>query len=187
MATRKALFLDRDGIINVNHGYVGDYENFDYIDGVFALIDTFVKAGYQVVIVTNQSGIARGYYTQENFLALMERVQRDFSAAGLPTIPVYYCPHHPQSKLVEYKKACRCRKPQPGMLLRAQQELGIDLSRSVLVGDSWSDIEAALAAELAHSFYVCEKYMPENAPEGKVTRVNHVADVCAQAQQLGLI
>jgi D-glycero-D-manno-heptose 1,7-bisphosphate phosphatase len=187
MAGKKALFLDRDGIINVNHGYVGDYANFDYIEGIFALIDSFIKAGYQVVIVTNQSGIARGYYTEESFHKLMERVQQDFSAAGLPTIPVYYCPHHPQGKLAEYKHVCACRKPKPGMLLSAQQELDIDLSTSVLVGDSWSDIEAAQAAELAHSFYVCDKHIPQSAQTSKVTRVSQVADVIEQAQRLNFI
>ncbi|MBT0587200.1 D-glycero-alpha-D-manno-heptose-1,7-bisphosphate 7-phosphatase [Alteromonas oceanisediminis] len=143
----KALFLDRDGIINVNHGYVYKIDDIDFVEGIFHLIKRFVAAGYQPVIVTNQSGIARGFYSVDEFHAAMAYIQRVFTDNGLPQIPVYFCPHHPDYG-ADNERNCACRKPQPGMLLKAQQDLNLDLTSSVLLGDKSSDIAAARAANL---------------------------------------
>lgn len=187
MAGQKALFLDRDGIINIDHGYVGAYENFDYVDGIFDLIRSFVDAGYLPVIVTNQSGIARGYFTEAAFHTLMQRVQQDFTAAGLPTIPVYYCPHLQDASVAQYRQRCSCRKPEPGMLVKAQADLGLDLNRSVLVGDSWRDIEAGFSASLCHNFYVSSKPMPDDAPKDKVSHLDQLTHVIPRSRVLGLL
>ncbi|AXT40379.1 HAD family hydrolase [Alteromonas sp. BL110] len=154
---QKALFLDRDGVINVDHGYVGKYENFEYVEGIFDVVRKFQNEGYLPVIVTNQSGIARGYYTEKDFHALMARVVEDFSSHGTVNIPVYYCPHHTQGSVKELTIACQCRKPLPGMLHQAAKELDIDLVSSLLIGDSWRDIEAANAAGLTKSYYLSDK------------------------------
>lgn len=149
-----ALFLDRDGVINVDHGYVGKYEDFDFIEGIFDAVLFFQSKGFLPVVVTNQSGIARGYYTETDFEVLMERVQDDFSTHGIHSLPVYFCPHHLDGTIPKYATKCECRKPAPGMLLSAAQDLEIDLANSVLVGDSWRDIQAADAAGLKQSFFL---------------------------------
>lgn len=158
---QKALFLDRDGVINVDHGYVGKYENFEYVEGIFDVVRKFQNEGYLPVIVTNQSGIARGYYTEKDFHRLMERVQKDFASHDVKHIPVYYCPHHTQGSVKKFAIECQCRKPLPGMLHQAAKELDIDLVNSILIGDSWRDIEAANAAGLTESFYLSHKLITD--------------------------
>ena len=162
----KALFLDRDGVINVDHGYVGTYADFEYINGIFAVIKQFQLKGYQPVIVTNQSGIARGFYTETEFQSLMERVQKDFTANNINSIPVYFCPHHKQGSISRYAISCECRKPAPGMLLKAAKDLNIDLCNSVLIGDSWRDIQAADAAGLKQSIFLSKEVVTPEQAEG---------------------
>lgn len=153
---QKALFLDRDGVINVDHSYVGSYEDFEFVEGIFDIIHTFQNNGFLPVIVTNQSGIARGYYSEKDFHGLMEQVQKEFYARNIVNIPVYFCPHHEQGSVAEYAIACKCRKPLPGMLNQAARDLNIDLANSVLIGDSWRDIEAANAAGLTKSYFLSD-------------------------------
>ena len=143
---RRALFLDRDGIINVNHGYVHTPAATEWVPGVFDLAAAAHRAGYLLVVVTNQAGIARGYYTRAQFEDYTHWVHAQFTAAGAPLAATYYCPHHPGAGIGELGVECDCRKPRPGLLLRAAADLGIDLASSLLLGDSPSDIEAADAA-----------------------------------------
>ncbi len=143
---RRALFLDRDGVINVDHGYVCSPERTDFIDGIFDIVRLARERAYRVIIVTNQAGIARGYYTERQFMDYMDWMQREFEQRGADFDAVYYCPHHPTQGRGEYRKTCPCRKPAPGMILRARQDHDLDLSRSILVGDKISDIEAGRAA-----------------------------------------
>ena len=158
---QKALFLDRDGVINVDHGYVGKYEHFEFVEGIFEVVRTFQNEGYLPVVVTNQSGIARGYYTEKDFHGLMERVQKDFASHDIKHIPVYYCPHHTQGSVKKFAIDCQCRKPLPGMLHQAAKELDIDLDNSILIGDSWRDIEAASAAGLTKSYYLSHEVITD--------------------------
>ena len=151
---KKAFFLDRDGVVNVDHGYVGHYENFEYLDGTFSLILYAQEMDYLPVIVTNQSGIARGLYSEDDFVALMAKVQQDFTANGIGEVAVYYCPHHQEGSVERYAVSCTCRKPKPGMMIRAAAELNIDLANSIMIGDSWRDIEAADSAGIQKSFYL---------------------------------
>lgn len=142
----KALFLDRDGVINVNHGYVHKRDEFDFIDGIFDLVRHACQQQFKVVVITNQAGIGRGYYTEVKFHQLTDWMCEQFSAAGAPISRVYYSPYHPTAGIGEYLKDDYSRKPHPGMILQAQEDMAIDLSCSVLIGDKVSDIQAGTAA-----------------------------------------
>jgi D-glycero-D-manno-heptose 1,7-bisphosphate phosphatase len=144
--TVNALFLDRDGVINHNHGYVHKRENFDFIEGIFDVARYAHAHNYKLVVITNQAGIARGYYTEEQFHQLTDWMCQQFSSAGSPIERVYFSPYHPDAGLGQYLKDDVSRKPHPGMILQAQKDLSIDLSRSVLIGDKVSDIQAGTAA-----------------------------------------
>jgi D-glycero-D-manno-heptose 1,7-bisphosphate phosphatase len=143
---RRAAFLDRDGVINIDHGYVFRRDDFEFVPGTLAACAQLHRQGLALVVVTNQSGIGRGLYSEDDYRRLTEWMTTAFAAAGAPLAGVYYCPHHPQALLPEYRRACACRKPAPGLLLAAARELSLDLRRSVLFGDKASDIEAAVAA-----------------------------------------
>lgn len=143
---KPAVFLDRDGVINHDHGYVHDEDHFQFIDGVFDACLTLQKMGYLLVVITNQSGIARGLFSEERFASLTQWMDWNFQDRGIELDGIYYCPHHPTQGVGEYRQDCNCRKPKAGMILEATQDLDIDLSRSVLVGDKTDDLLAAQAA-----------------------------------------
>lgn len=149
-----ALFLDRDGVINHEVGYLYRPEDVRWVDGIFALARTAREMGFKIVVVTNQSGIARGYYTTGQFEELMTWMRARFEAECAPLDAVYHCPFHPEHGVGEWKREHEDRKPGPGMLLRAGRDLGLDLSRSVLVGDRCADLQAAAAAGLRQAFLV---------------------------------
>ena len=138
-APKKALFLDRDGVINEDAGYVYRREDFVFKDGIFEALRGFAQAGYALVVVTNQSGIGRGYYTLEQFDELCEFMLSEFEKEGVKIEKIYFCPHAPEAD-------CLCRKPEPGMLLKAANELNIDLARSIMIGDKDSDVQAGQSA-----------------------------------------
>lgn len=144
----KALFLDRDGVINVNHGYVYQTSDFDFMQGIFDLVQRANGQGYKVIVVTNQSGIGRGMYTESDFEALSVWMLCEFTKRGAIIDDVLFCPHHPQAKLPEYSKVCECRKPKAGMLRAAAIKHDICLTNSMMVGDKLSDVEAAIEAGL---------------------------------------
>lgn len=144
--TAKALFLDRDGVINVERDYVHRIEDFEFVDGIFDLCREAQAQGYLLVVVTNQSGIGRGYYTEEAFQALTAWMNAEFARHGARIARVYHCPYHPDAGVGEYRAESFDRKPNPGMILRAARDLGLDLAQCVLVGDRLSDMQAAEAA-----------------------------------------
>jgi D-glycero-D-manno-heptose 1,7-bisphosphate phosphatase len=143
---RRAAFLDRDGVINIDHGYVSRREDFQFVPGSLAACAQLHRRGFALVVVTNQSGIGRGLYGEDDYRCLTEWMSAEFAAAGAPLAGVYHCPHHREALRPEYRKDCNCRKPAPGLLLASARELSLDLGRSVLFGDKASDIEAAAAA-----------------------------------------
>lgn len=147
---RRAAFLDRDGVINLDHGYVYRREDFEFVPGALDACARLHGLGFALVVVTNQAGIGRGYYGEDDFRRLTAWMTAQFAAAGAPLAAVYHCPHHPQAVRPEYRRACDCRKPAPGMLLAAARALALDLPRSVLFGDKASDIEAGAAAGVRH-------------------------------------
>ncbi len=141
-----AIFLDRDGTINVDHGYVSEIDDFIFIDGVIDAMRELKSMGYALVLVTNQSGIARGMFSEDTFMQLTEWMDWSLADRGVDLDGIYFCPHHPEGEVESLRQACDCRKPQPGMLLSAQQELNIDMAASYMVGDKIEDMQAAAAA-----------------------------------------
>ena len=142
----RAFFLNRDGVINVNHGYVHRPEKFDFIDGVFDLGRAAHAQNYRLVVITNQAGIGRGFYSEQQFLELTQWMCDQFIIQSAPIAEVYFSPFHPTEGFGKYKKDDLSRKPRPGMILQAQRELNLDLERSILIGDKASDIEAGISA-----------------------------------------
>jgi D-glycero-D-manno-heptose 1,7-bisphosphate phosphatase len=151
---RPALFLDRDGVINVDHGYVHRKDNFEFIDGIFELVAKANSAGYLVVVITNQAGIGRGYYTETEFHQLMYWVCNEFKRHGGQIDAVYFCPYHPEYGVGSYRRESEYRKPGSGMLYQAARDLNIDLTNSIMVGDTLSDMEAAHAAGVQTLLYL---------------------------------
>jgi D-glycero-D-manno-heptose 1,7-bisphosphate phosphatase len=144
---RPALFLDRDGVINVDRAYVHRIEDFAWIPGVFDTVRTADEVGLAVIVVTNQAGIARGHFSEQQFQLLTEWMKAQFAAADAPLTAVYHCPYHPDG-LPPYNIDSPLRKPGTGMLLQAASERGLNLSRSLLIGDQESDITAGRSAGL---------------------------------------
>ncbi len=141
-----ALFLDRDGVINVDHGYVHKAENFEFVDGIFDVCSAAQAMDYKIIVVTNQAGIGRGYYTEQQFGYLTQWMCAQFIQREIRISAVYHCPFHPVHGVGVYKRESDERKPNPGMLLRAAKDLGLDLRKSVMVGDKMTDMEAAFNA-----------------------------------------
>lgn len=148
MRGKRALFLDRDGVINRDLAYVHTADQFFFIDGVFELARAARARDMEIVVVTNQAGIGRGFYSEETFLALTAWMCRQFELNDANLAKVYYCPHHPVHGLGIYRQDSFERKPNPGMLFKARDELGVDLSRSILVGDQVTDLTAAHRAQI---------------------------------------
>ena len=142
-----ALFLDRDGVVNVDHGYVHRVDQFDFLPGIFELA-RFVTQDlhWPIVVVSNQSGIGRGLFDEAAHEALTAWMCERFRERQAPIARAYHCPYHPEHGIGDYRREHEWRKPKPGMILQAAADLGLDLSRSVLIGDRLSDIEAAAAA-----------------------------------------
>lgn len=139
----KAVFLDRDGVINVDKGYVHKIEDFEFYPNVFKALKKLQDAGFKLFIVTNQSGIAVGYYTEEDFLILTNWMLNQFEKEGIKIEKVYYCPHHEDGIVEKYSFKCDCRKPESGMITQAISEYNIDPKQSFLIGDKENDILAA--------------------------------------------
>lgn len=143
----KAVFLDRDGTINVERDYLYRCEDFEFIQGVPQAIKMLNDAGFLVIVVTNQSGIARGYYSEDDVKVLHHFVEEQLVASGARVDGFYYCPHHPDKGFPPYRQTCRCRKGAAGMLIDAAHDFDIDLTQSFIVGDKLADVEAGLAVE----------------------------------------
>lgn len=145
---RKAIILDRDGTINVEKDYLHKIEDFELEFGVLEGLKILAELGYIFVVVTNQSGIARGYYTEEDLVVLNNHIKEILKKEGIIIEKFYYCPHHPEKGIGQYKVDCECRKPKPGMLEEAIKEFNIDRDKSFMIGDNISDIEAGINAHI---------------------------------------
>ncbi len=135
MKSQKAVFLDRDGVINEDNEYVGKVEDFIFVKGIFRALKKLQERGYKLFIITNQSGIGRGYYTEEDYKEITEYMLNEFEKNNITIEKVYFCKHTPEDN-------CNCRKPKPGMILQASKEFNIDLKNSWVIGDKLSDVEA---------------------------------------------
>jgi D-glycero-D-manno-heptose 1,7-bisphosphate phosphatase len=147
----RALFLDRDGVVNHEVGYLHRSEDVRWVDGIVPLCLTAQSLGYKLVVVTNQAGIARGLYTEQQFQSLMTWMRAELAQKNIKLAAVYHCPYHPEG-IGEYCREHEDRKPSPGMLLRAATDLNLNLPQSILVGDRCSDLGAARAAGLRQAF-----------------------------------
>ena len=143
-----AAFLDRDGTLNVDVGYPDSLEKIVLIPGAVEAVQLLNRAGYAVVVVSNQSGVARGYFDEARVQAINRGVAEMFAQAGARIDGFYYCPHLPEASVARYRRACGCRKPEPGMLQKAVREMHLDLARSLIIGDKYSDIAAGKALGL---------------------------------------
>jgi D-glycero-D-manno-heptose 1,7-bisphosphate phosphatase len=152
---RPALFLDRDGVINIDFGYVYLPRDFQFIEGVFDLVATAKQLGYLVVVVTNQAGIGRGYYSEQQFHYLTQWMRAKFKENGSAIDAVYFCPFHSKHGIGHYRTKSFFRKPAPGMFLLAEFELEIDMEQSILIGDKPSDMAAGLAAGIKTLLHFC--------------------------------
>ncbi len=173
----KALFLDRDGVINVDVGYIWRPEDFIFQDGVFEACRQARALGYQLVVVTNQAGIGRGLFSEEEFQELTSWMCARFADEGAEIARVYHAPTHPEEGVGIYKRESIDRKPGPGMLLKARDALGLDLAASALVGDRETDIEAALGAGVGQSLLVDSPEAPDETKADAV--VDSLADAVA--------
>lgn len=156
--SRRAAFIDRDGVLNEERAFVHRAEDFTLLPGAVEALRLLKAADYLLVVVTNQSGIARGLYGESDYLALGEHIRERLAAAGVSLDAIEYCPHLPDATVERYRVECDCRKPKPGMLRRAIRRLDIDPSASFLVGDRLSDVEAGRAAGVGRCFLVRTGY-----------------------------
>ena len=160
---RPAVFLDRDGVINVDHGYVSRWEEFEFLPNVPETLAHLQDCGYLLIIVSNQSGIGRGFYTESDLQVLNFAIsQYLIDTAGVSVTGFYHCPHHPSEAIGRYRVQCDCRKPAPGMIKQAVLDHQIDLASSILVGDKESDIQAGRAAGVRRLFLVADGLRPND-------------------------
>jgi D-glycero-D-manno-heptose 1,7-bisphosphate phosphatase len=157
MSAERALFLDRDGVINVDHDYVATPDRFEFIPGVFEVARAAFGRGYRLVVVTNQSGIGRGYYNEAAFAALTTWMSGEFARQGAPLTAVAFCPYLPTAALPHYARDSHWRKPRPGMILELARRHRLDVARSILIGDQPSDMRAATAAGVGRRLYLAGK------------------------------
>ncbi len=165
---KKALFLDRDGVINVEKAYLYKVEDFVLIKGIIDLCLHYQSLEFIIIVVTNQSGIARGYYSEEDFVTLSSFMIKEFISYKINISHVYHCPHHES-----ISGKCECRKPSPGMLLQAKKDYDIDLVNSIMIGDKERDIEAGLNAGLVETYLFDESKLIN---ESKATKIVDTLD-----------
>jgi D-glycero-D-manno-heptose 1,7-bisphosphate phosphatase len=185
---RPAAFIDRDGVINRELDYVHRPEDFHLLQGAITGLQHLQAAGYALVVVTNQAGIARGLYSEADYEHLTRYMRALLREHGVELAGVYHCPHHPTAGIGAYRVDCTCRKPQPGMLLDAARDLGLSLPHSVLVGDKASDVEAGRRAGVRHCVLVSSGHalsaVDRSAADGCFSGLEDAASwLVAQAQQ----
>ena len=154
----KALFLDRDGVINVDKGYAYKIKDIEFIQGIEKLIKKAKIRNYKVICVTNQSGIARGFFNEDDLHKFMSEINTRLEKSIGYKLDLYlYCPHHPSAKILEYRKSCSCRKPKNGLFLQAKQIFPIDFKKSIFIGDKITDIKAAQTMKFGKLYLLSNK------------------------------
>ena len=153
MIQNKAAFLDRDGVINIDYGYVHLWENFIFHDGVISGLKNLIDLGFKIIIITNQSGIARGIFTEEQYEELTSSMLDFLKKSGIKITAIYHCPHHPDFSKNSNSK-CNCRKPNPGLFLKAQKKFNISMKDSLAIGDNERDLVAAKLAGIEKMYFI---------------------------------
>ena len=171
--TIKTIFLDRDGVINKETGYLHKIEDFKFINGVFEACQHYEQLGYKIVIVTNQSGISRGYYSEDDFRNITDWMITQFNKNNIQILDTFHCPHLPDS-------GCNCRKPKPGMLLNAKNKYDIDMNQSWMIGDKETDITAAISSGITNTILVKSGHKINEAD----SRAKFIIDSIKQSSQL---
>jgi len=161
--------LDRDGVINKEINYLHKIADVEFIDGIFETGDFFQKRGYVIIVTTNQAGIARGLYTENDFFILNDWMVQEFQKRGVRIAKTYYCPYHPTEGIGQYRKDSYDRKPNPGMIFKAREDFDLDLQGSILVGDKESDIDAGINAGVGTNVLV-------KSAVGAVTKADLIID-----------
>lgn len=182
MSGSPAVLVDRDGTLNIDHGYIGRLDLLHLYPYSIEALRLLQQAGFKLVVVTNQAGVARGMFSEAFVLESHEWLRQQFAAGGVHFDAIYHCPHHPEGIVPKYAIACDCRKPGPGMAERAARELDLDLSRSYVIGDKWRDVGLGNAVG-ASGILVRTGYgaTEEQQPEAGTTAVAIVDDVHAAA------
>lgn len=182
----KAIFLDRDGTINVEKHYLYKIEDFEFLPGVIDGLKMLQDNRFQLIIITNQSGIGRGFYTESDFLLLNTWMTEELNRCGIKISKTYYCPHLPDAKIERYRKVCTCRKPAPGLYEQAIKEFKIDLSQSYAIGDKIRD--CAICEKTACRGFLIgdnERFDVINAVKsGKYTHIKYNKDLFTAAKEI---
>lgn len=174
--SRPALFLDRDGVINIDHAYVNRKDNFEFVEGIFDLCRSAKQLGFLICVVTNQAGIGRGYYSEKDFLELTGWMCTVFKEQGCEISKVYFCPSHPEHGIGVYKTDSYFRKPNPGMILQAAKELNIDLTKSILIGDKETDIQAGISSGIICNLLLSTKLADTHKNTTATKVVSHIRE-----------
>lgn len=180
--TARAAFLDRDGVINREKNYLHRVVDFEFLPGAVAAMHRLQEAGYLLIVVTNQSGLARGLFTDSDYAEITDYMRTSLARAGIELGGVYHCPHLPDATVAAYRVDCDCRKPRPGMLRRAIAEFGIDPGLSVLFGDKGSDVAAGRAAGVGQCWLVRSGHRLSSADESQADGVDD--DLASAVAQL---
>lgn len=183
MTGQPAAFIDRDGVLNVDHGYVFRVQDFQWLPGAIDALAQLQHGGFALVIVTNQSGVARGLYTLADVDRLHAHLRADLAAHGVGLSAIYACPHHPEGVVPAYSLHCACRKPMPGMIEQAAREHGLDLAASCLFGDKASDIEAGRRAGVGRCWLIGTDCQAQAQAQADGTAASLIDAVQAAARQ----
>lgn len=182
----KTVFLDRDGTINVEKHYLHKVEDFEFLPGVIEALQKLQKAGFLLIVVTNQSGIGRGYYLEEDFVKLNHWMIATLKIHGVNISKVYYCPHLPNAKIERYRVDCECRKPKLGMYNQAIKDFNIDLSQSFAIGDKIRDC-AICETTQCRGFLIANNEKTEiikSVKNGENTKISYADDLNAAAYKI---
>ena len=153
MILNKAAFIDRDGVINKDYGYVHEWKDFEFCDGVFEGLKRLIELGYIIIIITNQSGIARGLFTEYQYKKLTANMINFLKQKNINITAIYHCPHHPDYSN-NFSTVCNCRKPKPGLFIKASKEFNISMKHSIAIGDSERDLVAAKLAGIKNRYFI---------------------------------
>ncbi len=179
---KKAVFLDRDGTIIEEKNYLQDPDQVVLIAGAAKAISLLSQKGYYIILVSNQSGVARGYFTEKDVIRVNQRVQELLQEQGASIDAMYYCPHHPEGSIAKYKIDCNCRKPKPGMGIQASRELDLELSNCFMIGDKAADVEFAINCGMKNGFLVATGHGKEQDLPGEYGK--RAADILQAAKMI---